>query len=96
MYLYYYTFNQDFRVRHCEAEEKQSLCWEQHNGSPAEAHRSKINVCSLSNKQNYCTLNARTVMYDKLGVQPVRNFVFVVPKRLEATNLEYITRDSVE
>lgn len=35
-------------------------------------------------------------MYDKQGVQPARNFVFVVPKRLEATNLEYITRDSVE
>lgn len=38
----------------------------------------------------------RTVMYDKQGAQPARNFVFVVPKRLEATNLEYITRDSVE
>lgn len=35
-------------------------------------------------------------MYDKQGAQPARNSVFVVPKRLEATNLEYITRDSAE
>lgn len=35
-------------------------------------------------------------MYDKHGAQPARNSVFVVPKRLETTNLEYITRDSVE
>lgn len=36
------------------------------------------------------------MIYDKQGAQPARNLVFVVPKRLEATNLEYITRDSVE
>lgn len=35
-------------------------------------------------------------MYDKQGAQPARNFVFVIPKRLEATDLEYIRRNSVE
>lgn len=96
MYLYYHTFNQDFRGRHCETEETQSLCWEQHNGSPEEAHRSKINLCSRSNKQNYQLWMQEQWCMTSKGHSLPENFVFVVPKRLEATDLEYIRRNSVE